>query len=65
MLYNSRYRLTPEDNEIYCKRFKVSGPDVKDHHVYVYGLRTRETVGAVRVRCFPCSCFNWDMGVGM
>ena len=36
MLYNSRYRLTPEDNEIYCKRFKVSGPDVKDHHVYAY-----------------------------
>lgn len=36
MLYNSQYRLTPQGDEIYCKRFKVSGPDVKGHHVYVY-----------------------------
>ena len=36
MLYNSQYRLTPQNDEIYCKRFKVSGPDVKGHHVYVY-----------------------------
>lgn len=36
MLYNSRYRLTPQDDEIYCKRFKVSGTDVKGHHIYVY-----------------------------
>ena len=36
MLYNSQYRLTPQNTEFYCKRFKVIGPVVKGHHVYVY-----------------------------